>query len=88
MGRVILLLKGKGRLLLASASGFSVFCFFLFFAFFLLSLVLLFLSGFFLFLVGLSLYSCRSIGVAPVRGGTYFSLSPKGTSFGASSKEK
>jgi hypothetical protein len=29
----------------------------------------------FAFVVGLSLYSCRSIGVAPVRGGTYFSLS-------------
>jgi hypothetical protein len=38
--------------------------------------------------LGLSLNSRRSICVAPVRGGTYFSLSPKGTSFGASSKEK
>ena len=27
-------------------------------------------------------------GDAPVRGGTYFSLSPKGTSFGAHGKEK
>jgi len=36
----------------------------------------------------LNLFFLWSIGVAPVRGGTYFSLYPKGTSFGASSKEK
>ncbi|MFD1559780.1 hypothetical protein ACFSHT_29765 [Paraburkholderia silviterrae] len=27
--------------------------------------------------VGLSLFSCRYISVAPVRGGTYFSLQPQ-----------
>ena len=27
--------------------------------------------------VGISLFSCRYIGVAPVRGGTYFSLQPQ-----------
>jgi general secretion pathway protein K len=47
------------------------------------------LFGFgFAFDFGLSLLSCRSISVAPVRGGTSFSLHPKGTSFGALPQRK
>src|SRR5258708_34689615 len=49
-------------------------------------------NGFFAFLGCLfwclSLFCFWSICVAPVRGGPYFSLSPKGTSFGASLPKK